>query len=95
MTVVQIETLAPRDLQATRIYPQQLVDGCVQVSDVVRMFDGVETQFIRCTVNSRLNASSREPDRETMWMMISSSGRLIKHAIFDARRATKLGGKHH
>ena len=61
MAVVHIQTLATWDFQATWINSQQLVDSCVQVGDVVRMFDGVETKFIRRAVNARLNASSGEP----------------------------------
>ena len=92
-TIVDIQPLAPRDFHAAQVQTKQTIHRGVQVRDIVWMFDGVESKFIRRTVNSGFDSRSGEPDRETVRMMITASCRLVEHTVFDSGGSTELGGE--
>ena len=49
-------------------------DRCVDIRDVMAVFDCVKAQFIRGAVDQAMfETGACHPDRETVWMMIAST----------------------
>src|SRR4051812_13566389 len=65
--VVDLEALAAGDVELARVEAEEVHHRRVNVGDVVRVFDGVEAELVRCAVDrAALDAAAGEPDGETV-----------------------------
>jgi len=63
VSIVNFQSLSSRDFEASRIEAKLFHDCCVEVCDIVTIFDGVEAKLVSGTVDhSSFNAASRHPD---------------------------------
>ena len=70
---VHINPFAAGDIESERIQAELMQYGRMNIRDVVRMFDRVESEFIRSAVNdTSSNSTSRKPCTESVGMMISA-----------------------
>ncbi len=90
VAIVDVQAFAARDFQTAGVQTEEMVDRGVQVSDVVGMFDRMEAEFVGGSVNSRLDAGSRHPDRKSVRMMIATGSRFVELTEFDTRGATEF-----
>ena len=90
--VIDFEALAARNFEAAQIESEQVQDGRVQVGDIMSRFDGVEAQFVGRAVDmAALQASTRQPDRKAVRMMIAPVR--SSRTLFQAGSAAKFGGE--
>jgi hypothetical protein len=72
------------------IQPKQVQDRGVKIVDMHRIFDHVETEFIRLAIHESLfDPPTSEPDREGVFVVIPSGTLLI--ATLEDRRSSKFG----
>src|SRR5262249_13174065 len=63
LAVVDVEPLAPGDLQPSRVQPEQVQDGGVDVGHVVPVLHRVEADLVGPAVDhAALDAAARHPD---------------------------------
>lgn len=75
--VIDIQTLAPWDLQFAGIQAQLLENRRMDIGDVVPVFDGVESDFVGGTMHDPPSyASASHPDGKTIDVMVSPIGPL-------------------
>src|SRR6266404_502271 len=95
-SVVDFQTLPAWNLQTTRIQPQKLQHRGMKVGHVMRLLDGMETQFVSSSVNgSTTDAGPCKPDREAVRMMISAGGGGRQLAVLYRGRPPEFGATHH
>ena len=71
--MIYFETLSAGDFETVGIEAHQLHDRCVNVRDVVAVFDGVEAEFVRGSVrDTAFDATAGKPCREALWVMIAA-----------------------
>ena len=88
LSVVDFQTLPPRDLQLARIQPHLAQDGRVDVRDVMPALNSVKAKFVRAAMgHAALDSPARHPNTEPKNMMIAPIGAL------GSRGAAKLGRK--
>lgn len=67
----------------------------MDVCDIVSIFDSVEAQFVRVAMDkAAFHTGTREPYRETVWMMIKAGVFFVVAADFYSRRVSKLSAEH-
>lgn len=72
--------------QARMIETEQVQDRCVEIMDLNWIFNRVETEFVRCSMNiPMLEASASHPDTEGSIVVISSVTTSLHH-----RRSSEL-----
>lgn len=85
LAIVQIKSLSTGNFQAASIEAKLVHHGRVQISHIVPIFDGVETNLIGGSVsNPALDSTASQRHRETIRMMIAAV------RILEARCATEL-----
>ena len=58
---IDLQTFLTRDFQLAGIEAELMQNGCMNISDVVPILDGVESQFVSCAVsNPALYTAARE-----------------------------------
>jgi len=66
ITKVLFETLMARNFQFVRIKAQQMINGGMNISDIVRVLDCVIAQLIGCPIyHATLDTSSSHPDTKS------------------------------
>ena len=87
LAVVDGEPLAAGDLELAGIEAHLMQDRGMDVGHVVRIFDGVEAQFIGCAVrDSPFDPAAGKPGTESLRVMVASR-------LLGARGAAELGAK--
>src|SRR4051812_24962497 len=73
--VVDIQPLAPGDVEPSRVEPEQVQRRGVDVGDIVGVFNGVETQLVGGAVDGpALDPGPREPDGEGVGVVVAAGG---------------------
>ena len=58
---IDLQPLLARDFELTGIEAELMQNGCMNISDVMPILDGVESQFVSCAVsNPALYTAARE-----------------------------------
>ena len=71
--MVDLETFAPGQFEPVRVQSELMHHRGMNVGDVVRMFDRVETEFIRGSMHdAALHAPAGQPGGKTLRMMIAT-----------------------
>ena len=72
-TMMDIGALSAGYFQLMRIEAQLVQDRGVYVGDIVRVFDGIEAQFVgRSMSDAALDAAAGQPAREALRVMIAT-----------------------
>ena len=67
----------------------------MNVGDVMRVFDRMETKFVRAAMHrAALDATASQPNGKSVRMVVAACEDLVGIANLDARRASELGTKH-
>ena len=70
--VIYVEPLAARNFELMRIEAELMQNGSVDISHVMSIFNGVETEFISCAMNdSWLDPAASEPCAKPLRVMIA------------------------
>src|SRR5262245_60175135 len=86
LAVVDIQTLASRDVQPLRIDAELMKHRRVNIGYVMAVFYSMKADFIGCAVHhSGFDSTSGHPDREAKWMMVAAVG------VFGTWRSAELG----
>lgn len=84
---VDVQTLVTGNLKASRIQPELMEDGRVDVGNVVPILNSMESQFVgRPVYGATLDATAGQPNRKSIRVMIAPIG------ILRPWRAAKFGG---
>ena len=68
-----LQPLTAGDGEATRIKAELMKDGSVDVGHIVTVFDRMEAELVRRSVNhATANATACHPHRKTVGMMIAA-----------------------
>ena len=85
--MIQVETFAAWKFQLVGIEAEAVEDSGVNVSDIMTVFDGVETEFVGgAMLDPWFDASAGEPRAEALGMMIAT-------CAFSARRTSEFCSK--
>src|SRR6185369_5436535 len=74
---VQLQPLAARNLQASRIEPELVEHGRVEIGDVVALLDRVEAELVgRAVGDAALHSAARQPAAEAEGVVVAAVGPL-------------------
>ena len=76
--LIDVEALAAGDNELAAVEAEAVQDRGVDVGDVVRMFDGVEAEFVgRAMDGARLDPRASEPDCEAVRVVVAAGRHLV------------------
>ena len=87
--MVNLEPFSSRHFQPATVQAHELKNCRVDIRDVVTRLDGVEPEFVGCSVDeSTFDSSTSKPDGKAMWVMIAPIG--AASTSLDGWRAAKF-----